>query len=326
MGEIRPRSADFFQNSGKRKVANINANYLINDIGRSFVGKFWASDDFQEIHTMANIAPYLNSTVCWFFQNIEGRTSFGGGLLKIQTYEFENLPVINPKYLNKKYTEISGKLFHARIKNLFELLRADRQFEIKLNSVDKKLRNLDRYIMGDILGLSENEQLEVYKAVVDLVRSRLERAKSAGNNNKKNGRTGINIDAVVDSVVSQIGEGKIKKWYKEKILNQKKLKIHKLPEAEEDMKIEKSLFGWQLKNGKSAIACRSEFEARYLKIWIELGLEKIKVPADEQYLKKCMIELEKLKSEIDSKIDSLVGSILDRKLKKIILHRIWQRL
>ncbi len=43
---------------------------------------------------------------------------------------------------------------------------------------------LDEIIMGEILGLTENEQLEVYKAVIDLVKSRIDKAKSV----KKKGK------------------------------------------------------------------------------------------------------------------------------------------
>lgn len=46
---------------------------------------------------------------------------------------------------------------------------------------------LDKIVLRDILGLSEKEHLEVYKAVVDLVKSRLEKAKSVGKKSKKNG-------------------------------------------------------------------------------------------------------------------------------------------
>ncbi len=46
---------------------------------------------------------------------------------------------------------------------------------------------LDKIVLRDILGLSEKEHLEVYRAVVDLVKSRLEKAKSVGKKSKKNG-------------------------------------------------------------------------------------------------------------------------------------------
>ncbi|MGH9947752.1 MAG: hypothetical protein ACRD6X_11165 [Pyrinomonadaceae bacterium] len=40
-------------------------------------------------------------------------------------------------------------------------------------------------MIQDILGLSANEHLEIYRAVVDLVRSRLDKAKSVGKKGKK---------------------------------------------------------------------------------------------------------------------------------------------
>ncbi|MBI4722313.1 MAG: hypothetical protein HY769_04835 [Candidatus Stahlbacteria bacterium] len=38
--------------------------------------------------------------------------------------------------------------------------------------------------MGEILGLTDEEQLEVYKAVIDLVKSRIDKARSVDNNKK----------------------------------------------------------------------------------------------------------------------------------------------
>jgi hypothetical protein len=44
---------------------------------------------------------------------------------------------------------------------------------------------LDKIVLRDMLGLSEKEHLEVYQAVVDLVKSRLEKAKSVGKKSRK---------------------------------------------------------------------------------------------------------------------------------------------
>lgn len=57
--------------------------------------------------------------------------------------------------------------------NSFEKVKADRL-------------ELDKIVLRDILGLGEKEHLEVYRAVVDLVKSRLEKAKSVGKKLKKN--------------------------------------------------------------------------------------------------------------------------------------------
>jgi len=51
-------------------------------------------------------------------------------------------------------------------------------------------------------GLTDEEQLEVYRAVVDLVKSRIEKAKSF-NKNKKT-KNGIDINALKNVVVDRI--------------------------------------------------------------------------------------------------------------------------
>jgi len=55
---------------------------------------------------------------------------------------------------------------------------------VSLGKVKPDRRELDRIVMGEILGLTDDEQLEVYRAVVDLVRSRIEKAKSVGDQKK----------------------------------------------------------------------------------------------------------------------------------------------
>ena len=50
---------------GERNPASININYLINDVARAFIGSFWVSDDFQEIHSKKNVVPFLNSSIFW---------------------------------------------------------------------------------------------------------------------------------------------------------------------------------------------------------------------------------------------------------------------
>jgi hypothetical protein len=79
---------------GERKPASVNLNYLVYDVARAYVGSFWVSEDFHEIHAHAqDIAAYLNSTIFWLIQNLLGRVSFGGGLLRIQAFELRRLPV-----------------------------------------------------------------------------------------------------------------------------------------------------------------------------------------------------------------------------------------
>lgn len=101
----------------------------------------------------------------------------------------------------------------TRLKEKFErLLRtsADSVFteiasspaEVSLDKVKPERRELDRIIMGDILGLTDEEQLEVYRAVVDLVKSRLDKAKSFGQRTKT--KAGINVELLAGTVLERI--------------------------------------------------------------------------------------------------------------------------
>ena len=179
---------------GERKPAKYNINYLINDVGRCFTGDIYVSDNFQELHSNYNLSLVLNSSYFWLFQNIAGRTNFGEGLLKIQTYEFENMLVVSPNLIKKLPKKLAAEFLGRKLENVFKEIGATEAKNVKLDKVKPDLRELDKIIMGDILGLTENEQLEVYKAVIDLVKSRLDKAKSVDNKNKIKG--GIDINAL----------------------------------------------------------------------------------------------------------------------------------
>ena len=86
--------------------------------------------------------------------------------------------------------------------SIFDELGSSSPESVTLETVKPDRRELDRIIMGDILGLTEDEQLEVYRAVIDLVKSRIARAKSLdGNNTVVNG---VNIGELKESIVGLI--------------------------------------------------------------------------------------------------------------------------
>lgn len=307
---------------GERPPAPINVNYLINDVARAFIGSFWASDDFQEIHTTEDIAPFLNSTLFWLIENLSGRTSFGGGLLKVQTYEFERLLVCKDAEFIQKLSEQFRSLCKREVESIFSELGANYPSEVSLDKVKPDRRELDKIVMGEILGLTDEEQLEVYRAVIDLVKSRIERAKSFGKRRKT--KEGIDIDLLVKTVTDKLGEDSLGKFYREKILTHKPLRTKSLPRISGEVKLEQELFGWRLSSGRERIDCTSETEARYLKVWLEAGLESVRIPKDEDYLTEIVPELENLKQKIDAVFEDYLGSILDPRLRQRLLHQLWQ--
>ena len=65
---------------------------------RFYYGACFVSDNFLEVHPNVGIDEEVlclvtNSSLFQLFVNMAGRANFGGGLLKIQTYEVANLLV-----------------------------------------------------------------------------------------------------------------------------------------------------------------------------------------------------------------------------------------
>lgn len=116
-------------------------------------------------------------------------------------------------------------------------------------------------------------------------------------------------------------------FYREKILSQKDLIDRKLPANSGKIEIKQDLFGCKLFFGKKEfVECRSEEEARYLKVWMESGVQEISIPKDEEYLKTIVPELEALKRKIDQVIHDYTFGILNRKIRERIRHEVYQEI
>ncbi len=111
--------------------------------------------------------------------------------MKTQVYEVQKFFVPKPELLSEKNLRgletALDKLTERPIGSVLEELGAKSPEEVSFEKVKADRLELDKIVLRDILGLSENEHLEVYRAVVDLVKSRLEKAKSVGKKSKKNG-------------------------------------------------------------------------------------------------------------------------------------------
>ena len=116
-------------------------------------------------------------------------------------------------------------------------------------------------------------------------------------------------------------------FYREKILSQKNLVDRNLPANSGKIEIKQDLFGCKLFFGKKEfLECRSEDEARYLKVWMESGVREISVPKDEEYLKDIVPELEALKSKIDQVIHDYTFGILNRRIRERIRREVYQEI
>ncbi|MFH0930674.1 MAG: hypothetical protein V1890_01885 [Candidatus Zixiibacteriota bacterium] len=133
----------------------------------------------------------LNSSLTCLLVELYGRLNLGEGALDVKVYEYANIVIPNPRLVGDGRSKILKEFLSSKIGSVFEELGASSPEEVSLDKVKPERRELDKIIMGEILGLTDEEQLEVYKAVVDLVKSRIEKAKSVGMNNKM--VEGVNI-------------------------------------------------------------------------------------------------------------------------------------
>ena len=277
---------------------------------------------------------YLNCLLAFFlssvgilFKEFGGRVNLGEGALKTEGIDIERFLIINPNLCSNIQLEKLGKLGLAanriEIHSVFEEIGSFDSNKVCLEGVVDNRRELDKVVMGDILGLTEEEQLEVYRAVVDLVKTRLERAKSLKKVNKT--KEGIDIDSLTQDILGHMGEYNLITFYKSKIAKASCYGID-LPERAEPIEIENSLFGWRLKIGRKVIDCPSEVHARYLRVFAEMGWDKATIPKDSDYLATIINQWENLFQAVKATLEEYTSSILQNKTRDLLTHTVWAKL
>jgi len=123
------RSRNPWWDVGERTPAMVNCNYLIDDRMRFYFASngVFVSDDFQELHDANEvIAAIASAPVTQMFCELLGRTPFGGGLLKVQTYEVKALLIPNPLLFTPKQFQCLLSAFRhlceRPIRSIFEEL------------------------------------------------------------------------------------------------------------------------------------------------------------------------------------------------------------
>jgi hypothetical protein len=110
----------------------------------------------------------LNSAVFWLQLELVGRSSLGGGMLKVDPIEYRHLALLKPPLLNHEAHRIRQALQalgKRKVMSIFD----------EIHQPDR--RELDEVVF-EVLGLTAGEREAVYEAVVSLVRARLEKAQS----------------------------------------------------------------------------------------------------------------------------------------------------
>jgi hypothetical protein len=151
------------------------------------VFKFWFSENKLKcdarLYTISfkdkKDAFLLNSTLSALFIEMYGRANLGEGALDFKVYEAENIMIFDPVKIKDIYKVVIASFFNREIKSIFEELGFDKTKPIRTQKPnplpDRKA--LDDIIF-DALGLTEEERKEVYWSVAELVKNRLDKARS----------------------------------------------------------------------------------------------------------------------------------------------------
>ncbi|MHA1746045.1 MAG: hypothetical protein ACTSWW_08590 [Promethearchaeota archaeon] len=115
-------------------------------------------------------------------------------------------------------------------------------------------------------------------------------------------------------------------WYRDNVLNQPDIVEVELPWGNGEVRIEREIFGWRLYNGKKYIECSTEEEARYLKVFLDIGQPRIRMPKNLEYLKKILPDLELVKNKSDQVISDHLDGILNSRTRQKLFDLIWYKL
>jgi len=257
----------------------------------------------------------FNSSFGVLLFEIFGGSSLGQGILDIDVWMAASLPVFKPSLFLSTQTPLLKSVFdnlsQRGIGSVFEEFGAETPEAISFDKVKPDRRELDKVVFK-ILGLTEEEQLEVYKAAVDLVKSRLEKAKSVSRNNKTK-RKYSEVDLLVKRTLDSLGGEDILKNFFDGMGEYEEMI---LPRFRKEAKIEKTLTGWQLTDGKERVFFDDKKQAVYCGILAFMGMEKVKMPKEMNEEKANAVR--NIVDSVFQAIDATLDTITDKKTRDVV--------
>ena len=121
----------------------------------------------------------LNSSLSWLFTELQGRKNMGEGVLTTYGPEMRSLIIFNPKTIQESSMKVFDKLCKRPVESVYKELNINPDKPIREQEPDPlpDRAELDNIIF-DELGLTKEERKEVYRSVCELVKQRLDKARS----------------------------------------------------------------------------------------------------------------------------------------------------
>jgi hypothetical protein len=272
------------------------------------------------------LGAFLNSTVSRLIVEHTCRQLTGAqAIADIDVAVVEHLGIPNPSELSKKIrTKLENsfrELSETCCDSIFEEIGANSPEEVSLDKVKTDRRELDKIVMGEILRLTGEEQLEVYKAVVDLVKSRLEKARSVPRRAK---RKGVDIGALAEGILREIDISELKKFPDDYIGDEE---CREIEVSEGKPEVGSDLHGFFVKIGDARIECGSQEEVKYIEYAVMNGNTRIAIPKDERVIKKAVGSYGSVYNKLKGDISAYMRrAIQNSKLRDKVEAVVWERI
>lgn len=293
--------------------------------------RVYVNKNLYEIYPKKGINPnvlcaILNSTMTALFNELHGRVLIGAqNVIDIDVWMVGIIPVIDPRKIPKEKLKILEEKFKTLskrpIEHILKEIGAEKPEDVSLGKVKQDRRELDQIIF-EIIGLTKSEQQEIYRAIVDLVKSRIEK----GGAKRKKKVKGLDIDKLAVDVIREIKISPLPNFPDDYLTGTDIERNIKLPSGRK-IKIETELEGIWLNIDEQRIPCSTPEEARYL-FWAALtGKRDAPIPRDESKITHITNVFMKEYNERVKKIQEwLEKNVPNKKDRQKILHKIIERL
>jgi hypothetical protein len=217
-----------------------------------------------------------------------------------------------------KINDVFSELEEREIGSVFQEIGARDVHKVSFKNIKRDRKELDKIIF-DILGLSQEDRLDIYKAVIDLAKSRIERARSV---KKKVKKSGIDLGLFADNILEETRLKELKK-FPEEYLGDIETNEKELPEGN-SVEIGNDLFnGLHVRVDGEIVKCTSMEEAKFIKYAVLNGQRVVQLPEKKEDLARIAKEYDALVTEIKTKAEKLLKEeVKDKKLKEKILREI----
>lgn len=299
----------------ERFFVNLNPNKVY--LNKSFYG---VGDNLTDPDILL-VCAMLNSTITMLFAEIQGRLpGGGGGPLDMDVWMAESINVLNPSKITPRYRHVIiskfEKLLEREVCPVFQELKS------------KDRRQLDDVVF-DILHLTKEERQQVYDAVEEMVRCRLEKAKTFQRTNK-NKKEEFDPPTYADHILSEVFISQQKKEFPNDFMNPSWETISiALPKIEPKGKLTvEEFFGKaSLRIDGETVDCGTTPKANFVELTIEKGIrDKVIVPADDKNCIKAVRDYLNYRKIIETQIEDTMKMFnLTKKQTKAVLSEIEDR-